>query len=278
MKIPGALAALALLAATSLAIEGAEAEETRTKSDAEAEVIDTIADVTRYDAALGDRPLPAAKPKKPAKPARDKSDKKTKVIKPDARSAANAGKGSITPVKAGSDESPIIVKEETARAIAEDRKVDALSLDANGAAAKPVTAQPASMRINVIRPAIILPGDAANGHEATNGHHATLQKAAQKAAEQSGGKIIEIQRRSSRTRQRLPEVVRGVVPHDDEESRPAAAPPEAHYGWSVTSGRNFWFYNEAEGLLIGCRLVGTAKVGDNKRIKCTRPRHAPDFQ
>ena len=277
MKTPGALAAFALLAATSLAIEGAEAEETKSREGAATEVIETISDVTRYDAALGDRPLPAAKPKKPAKPAPAKTDKKTKVTKPATGATATAGKGSITPVEAGSDESPIVVKEETARAIAEERKVDALSLDANGAAAKPVTARPASMRINGIRPAMILPGDAANGHAETNGHHPTLQKAAQKAAESSGGKIIDIQRRSSRTRQRLPEVVRGVVPHDDDETREAAEPPRAPYGWTVTGGRNFWFYNEAEGLLIGCRLVGTAKVGDNKRVKCSRPRHAPDF-
>lgn len=288
MKIPGTLAALALLAATSLAPDGAKAEETTAKKDAATEVIDTIADVTRYDAALGDTPIKDAEPKKPAKKTTDADKAKDEATKPAKADAGDktktntvetatddAGKGTVTPVKAGSADSPIIVKEETARAIAEGREVDARSLDADGATATPVVAQPASMRINGIKPAVILPGEATNGHT-TNGHHPTVRKAAQKAAEDTGAKIIDIQRRS-RSKQRLPVVVRGVIPDDDEDTAPAPEALTPKSGWRMTGGRNFWFYNSEEGLLIGCRLVGTAKVGDNKRVKCSRPRLAPDF-
>lgn len=326
MRIPGALAALAWLVATSLVPGGAQAQQITVKKDAATDVIDTISDVTRYDAALGDRPIDAAGPKKPSKEATGASKtenkpmkpakadagkkaetvkaaepkkpgkemtgagktevapatsataetgKKAKTVKTATGTAKEAGKGSITPVKAGSAESPIAVKEETARAIAEKRKVDARSLDADGATAAPVVAQPASMRINGIKPAVILPNEAANG-QATTGHPPTVLKAAQKAAENTSGKIIDVQRPRSRSSQRLPVVVRGVIP-DDVEDAPQAAEAPAPSGWRMTGGRNFWFYNREEGLLIGCRLVGTAKVGDNKRVKCSRPRHAPNF-
>ena len=159
MNLPGALAALALLAAAGLASEGAQAQDTKAKRSLETEVIRSITDVTRYDAANGQRPL--------------------------------------------------------------------------------------------------------------------LLQVAQKAADSPRGKIIDVQRR--RTNQRLPVVVRGAVPDDAEDTSATTGSLPAAPGWRVTSGRNFWFYNREEGLLIGCRLVGTAKVGDNKRVKCSRPRRAPGF-
>lgn len=71
-------------------------------------------------------------------------------------------------------------------------------------------------------------------------------------------------------RGRAPVIVRGVG-RPDEAPAPAAAAMDAIKAQPVqsSSGPNFWLYDAERKSLVGCYMLGTARVDDPFEVRCT---------